>query len=259
MTGVQTLDRALAILGLFQIDRPEWGAAEVARELGLSLPTASRVMRALEANGLLMRVAGRRFRLGFGAVELGFRALQSIEVRERLRPLLVRLARDSGETSVLGVINERRDAARVVDRVEGQEVIRISLEIGHTWPLHAGALGKALLAHMPDRDGILEQPLANIGRNTITDPDELREELERVRRLGWAESAEETEVGAWGIAKAILDDNGLPTVGILLIAPLDRRTPETTRRLVAQLERAAPDARRRLGLRPELRRAQRAV
>src|SRR5579872_4915219 len=113
MTGVQTLDRALAILKLFQPDAPEWSAAEVARELGLTLPTSSRVMRALEDNGMLMRVEGRRFRLGFGAVELGSRALQSIDVRQRLRPLLVRLARESGETSVLGVITEARDAARV--------------------------------------------------------------------------------------------------------------------------------------------------
>ncbi|UGS38317.1 IclR family transcriptional regulator [Capillimicrobium parvum] len=249
--GVQTLDRALAILKLFQSDRPEWGAAEVAREMGLTLPTTSRVMRALEVNGLLMRVEGRRFRLGFGAIELGFRALESIELRERLRAPLIHLARETGETAVLGVVTEARDAARVVDRVEGREMIRISLDIGHTWPLHAGALAKVLLAYMPDRAAILEQPLEKIGRNTITDPAQLHEELERIRRRdGWAESAQETEGDAWGIAQAVVDDHEQPLAAILLIAPLARRTSRHAARLRAALQEALPDARHRLGLSP---------
>jgi DNA-binding IclR family transcriptional regulator len=204
---VQTLERALAILDLFQPERPEWAAVEVARALDLTLPTASRVLRALDSSGLLMRVEGRRFRLGFGAVALGFRALRTIEVRERLHPLLVRLTRESGEACVLGVINEARDAAQVVDRVEGRDVIRISLDIGHAWPLHAGALAKVLLAHMPDRETILEQPLEKVGKNTITDREALKRELDHIRSVGWAASTEETEIGVWGVAKAVLDNH----------------------------------------------------
>ena len=246
--GTQTLDRAIAVLELFQRDRPEWGAAEVARELGLTLPTTSRLMRALEANRLLMRVNGRRFRLGFGAVDLGTRALASIELREQLRAPLVQLARASGETTVLGVINEERDAARVIDRIEGREMIRITLDIGHTWPLHAGALARVLLAHMPDRDAILEAPLERIGQNTLTDPDDVRLELERIREVGWAESVQETEGAAWGVAMPVLDDRDLPVCGLLLIAPLQRRSPDHRARLVDHLNEALPVVRRRLGL-----------
>src|SRR6185295_10600820 len=99
---------------------------------------------ALEQGGMLMRGRGRGFRLGFGAVDLGRRAVASIDLRESLHPVLMRLARDSGETAVLGVIAERRASARIIDRVEGREFVYMSLEIGHTWPLHAGALAKAL-------------------------------------------------------------------------------------------------------------------
>lgn len=246
---MQTLDRAVAILSLFQPDEPEWAAAEVARVLALTPPTASRLMRALEEQGLLMRVDGRRFRLGFGAVELGVRALQSIEVRERLRPVLVQLARDSGETSVLGVVNEARDAARVIDRVEGRDVIRITLDIGHTWPLHAGALAKALLAHMPDREMVLGGPLERVGKNTITDAAQLEEELAAIRERGWAMSTEETDSGAWGVAKAVLAASGLPVAAVLLIAPIARRSPQYAAQLAQHLCDAVPEARRRLGLR----------
>lgn len=245
----QTLDRALAVLSLFQSEAPEWGAAAVARELGLTLPTASRFLRALERRGFLMRVDSRRYRLGFGAVELGFRALRLIDVRERLRPVLVGLAGESGETCLLATITESRDAARVIDRADGRGLVRISLEIGHTWPLHAGALAKALLAFMPDRDVVLAQGLVRLQPNTVTDPVQLLEELDAIRRQGWARSQEETDVGVWGVATAVLDAHGLPVAGIGLISPLERMTDEHERRLVEQLARAVESARARLGFR----------
>jgi DNA-binding IclR family transcriptional regulator len=247
-TGVQTLDRAVAILSLFQPEDPEWAAAEVARELGLAAPTAGRLMRALEQQGLLMRVDGRRFRLGFGAVDLGVRAQQTMEIRERLRPVLRRLARETGETSVLGVVNEARDAARVIDRVEGRDLIRITLDIGRIWPLHAGALAKALLAHMPDRDMILAEPLEQVAKNTITDPAELAAELERIHKRGWAMSAEETDSGVWGVAKAVLDESGSALAAILLIAPITRQSQTYAKELARHLQDAIPEARGRLGL-----------
>jgi DNA-binding IclR family transcriptional regulator len=247
-TGVQTLDRVMAILSLFQVEQPEWGAAEVARELNLTLPTVSRLMRALEGQGLLMRVDGRRFRLGFGAVELGIRASESMEIRTTLRPVLLRLARDTGATAVLGVINETRDSARVIDRVEGHDAIRITLDIGHAWPLHAGALAKALLAHMPERDAVLDQPLPRMAKNTVTDREQLRDQLQRIRERGWATSAEETDSGAWGIAKPVLDESGHPVAAILLIAPLARQSADYADQLVKHLSDAIPEAQRRLGL-----------
>jgi DNA-binding IclR family transcriptional regulator len=197
-----------------------------------------------------MRAGGRRYRLGFAAVELGLRALRTLEVREVLRPIVLRLAHDSGETCVLAAISEHRDAARVLDRAEGQQPVRISLEIGHTWPLHAGALGKALLAHMPERDAILEQPLPKIGNNTVTNRELLKEQLDTIRRVGWVLSSEETEIGAWGVAGAVLDDHGLPICSIGLIAPLGRRSQRAQDRLVALLVEGIAAAEERFGLRP---------
>jgi DNA-binding IclR family transcriptional regulator len=247
----QTLERAFDVLALFQLDTPEWSATEVSRRLGLTLPTASRFLRALESRGYLMRVEGRRYRLGFAAIELGSRALRSLEVPERLRPVLLRLARESGETCLVATLNEQRDAARVVDRVEGRDVVRISLEIGHTWPLHAGALAKAVLAHMPDRETVLAQPLARIAAGTLTDPARLRIELETIRDRGWARSIRETEVGAWGVAAAVRGSDGHPVASIGVVAPVERESSAYEQTLVRLLLEAVEAAQARLGVRPQ--------
>jgi IclR family acetate operon transcriptional repressor len=172
----------------------------------------------------------------------------SIDIRERIHPVLVGLAHSSGETTVLGTLTEQRNAARVIDRVEGNEYLRISLEIGHTWPLHAGALAKALLATMPDRAHVVEQPLPRLCKNTLTDPDELLEELDAIRLRGWAKSIQETEIAAWGVAAAVPDRTGAPIASIGLISPLDRLSPEHEARLVELLQAAIEAVRSRLGL-----------
>ena len=248
--GHQVLDRAFAILNLFRPEAPEWGAAEVARELGLSLSTTSRIMRALESKRLLIRTTDRRYRLGFGAVELGLRAMGLIDVGRRVRPALVNLARESGETSVLATIQEDRYAARVIDRVEGRDAIRVTLEIGHTWPLHAGALAKALLAYMPDREAVLSRRLARVGANTVTSRALLRRQLEEIRRRGWAITAGETETsGIWGVAAPVLDPLGNPVVSMGVVVPQHRRNTGYEDALVGLLLKSVATAEQMLSIR----------
>jgi DNA-binding IclR family transcriptional regulator len=242
------LDRALAILGLFNQDRPEGTAAEVARRLDLTLPTASRFLRGMEERGLLMLVGDRRYRLGFAAIELGQRALRTLDLRDRLHPTLVGLAQRSGATAVAAALTERRDAARIVDRADSATVVHIALEIGHVWPLHAGAMAKVLLAHHPDRDAMLERPLDAIGPKTVTDRKTLEEQLRRIARRGWATSAEETETGAWGVAVPVLTADGYPMCSIGLIEPLRARSAKEERRLTELAKEAAAHARAALSI-----------
>jgi len=230
--GLQTLDRALAILGLFGAERPEWSAAEVARALGLTLPTASRFLRGMEERGLLMRVGERRYRLGFAAIELGQRALRTLELRARLRPVLVGLAHEAGATGLLAALTDRGDAARIVDRADGGALVQVALEIGHVWPLHAGAMAKALLAHHPDRAAFVAGPLPALGRRTITDAAMLDRQLAAIRRQGFAMSAEETDTGAWGVAAPVLAGEGHALCSVGLVEPLATRTRHEERRLV---------------------------
>ena len=157
-SGVQTLDRALALLALFTEATPEWSAG--------CRTHASFGFRSRQRVGYLSRTNGTwpANAKGWASLQAGVPRLSNfvlthfaqLELRQFLRPVLVRLAHASGETAVLTLLTQQRDSARVVDRVEGNQLVRTSLEIGNVVPLHAGSLGKAILAYMSDRPAVVE-------------------------------------------------------------------------------------------------------
>jgi DNA-binding IclR family transcriptional regulator len=185
--GLKVRDKTLRVLDLFVAERPEWSATEIARELDLPIATAHRILRSLESHTFLMR-SGNNYRLGLAAVDLGRRAVASMDLRWALRPTLQRLARETGETVLLSVHDEARHGALCVDRIEASHPVRLSIDIGRVTPLHAGAASKALLAFL-DRDEIeyvLRGPLPRLAPGTIVDRRRLRAELERIREHGYA-------------------------------------------------------------------------
>lgn len=206
-------------------------------------------MRGLEERGLLLRVDGRRYRLGFGVVELGQRALRTLELREPLHSIAVTAAKASGATCVVAQLSERADQARIIIRADGGALIQVALEVGHTWPLHAGAMAKSILAYHPERETFLRGPLERIGVNTVVDPDTLRAQLEEIRKQGWAASSEETDTGAWGVAAPVLVEDEYPICSIGLIEPLQSASPQETRRLLKYVRSAADEASRTLSRR----------
>jgi DNA-binding IclR family transcriptional regulator len=226
-----SLLKALAVLDAFDERRPQLSEAELRRELRLPSSTTHRIVRALEARGYLMRTASGHYRLGLAAIALGRRAAVSLDPRA----VLDELARETGETAILGM----RDPAglRCVDRVETAERLRLSLAIGAVVPLHAGATSKALLAALDDAEleAILAGPLPRLASGTITDPDELRAEVVRIRARGYATSREETNEGAWGVGVALSGGAGVVSV----IGPLTRLSPEAEARAIRAVRAAA--------------------
>lgn len=237
--GLQTLDRALAILNLFQPEHEEWTAAEGARETGLSLATVSRFMRGLETRGFLMRVSRRRYRLGFAAIELGQRALHSVQLRDRLRPVTARLARDSGETAVLLALIENTTEARVIDEARAGPGVRIAVSIGHLLPIDDG-LGAVFLASMRPEE---RQALVT-GRITKA----AAKSYDEISRRGWTR-ARVTDA-CWGVAAPVLTPGGRPIAALGLIAPDSRASEKAERRLVSLLPPAVEEAQKRLGVSP---------
>jgi DNA-binding IclR family transcriptional regulator len=164
-------------------------------------------------------------------------------------PPLRRLSEDTDETAVLTVLSPERDRSVCLERVETSQPLRLSVQPGRELPLHAGASQKALLAFMPERevDRVLDRPLERLCSATITDPSELRRDLEAVRERGWASSYEETNVGVWGIAVPVIsEDDVVCAVGIA--GPDARLSDEGFRRDVPSVQRAALAVARSLGL-----------
>jgi DNA-binding IclR family transcriptional regulator len=228
--GTQSVRRAIALLKVFSEQRPEWGLSELARAARLNKTTAYRLLTALQAEGMVARSpASETWRLGAEAIALGAHALRSNDLVTAARPELEALVRDTGETATLEVL-VGNDIV-ILDGVEGPSLVGASSEIGTRWPAHATSTGKVLLASErpgpPGRRGRLRK----LTPRTITDRDRLEQELERVRKRGWASAIEELEPGYVAVGAAVVDHAGRALAAISVGGPAARLTAQRIPRL----------------------------
>jgi len=149
--NIEALARGLDILELFTHDNPSLSLTEMVAVLNLSKSTIFRILSTLETSGYLERDPGtRRYRPSLKVLQLGFTAINSLEVRQVARPLLELLAQEVDETVSLCVL----DGTRVVyvDRVRNRAIVGLVLDIGAHVPAHCTTMGKILIANLqPDK------------------------------------------------------------------------------------------------------------
>lgn len=217
----QSLERGLAILGCFTSEHPVLGIADIAEELGLSRSTTHRYVTTLLALGYLEQSRSRKYRLGLRVTDLGMSALSSTGLREHVHPFLEELRQRSGYTVGLAVL----DGAEIlyVDRAHswrrGEREIDLDLHPGSRMPAYCTAMGKVLLAYLPDgvqRELIAQMALKRNSPNTITSKQTLREELEQIREDGFAVNDQELRSGLHAIAVPVRDESreAIAAVGI---------------------------------------------
>jgi IclR family pca regulon transcriptional regulator len=207
----QSLERGLAILTCFTPQRPVLGIADIADELGMSRSTTHRYVITLLALGYLEQGASRKYRLGLKVTDLGMAALNSTGLREHAHPYLEELRQRTSYTTNLGVL----DGTDVlyVDRVSsfrrGQGRIDLGLAPGSRLPAYATAMGKLLLAYLPEgeqRELIAEMKLTKQGPNTITSKKALLSELDEIREEGFAVNDEELAPELHSIAAPVRNE-----------------------------------------------------
>jgi IclR family pca regulon transcriptional regulator len=210
----QSLERGLAILSSFDSERPLIGVSELSRELALSRSTAHRYISTLAQLGYLQQDPdSRRYRLGPKVLDLGFSAINSMDLREVAAPHLRRLSDETGFTVNLAILDdvdvvyiERCRTAR-----PGQRDIDLNLHVGARLPAYCTAMGKAILAFLPSErvDELVERiEFVPRGPNTVVDAAAFREELARVRSAGVAVNDEELAYGLRSIAAPVSSHAG---------------------------------------------------
>lgn len=248
-SGVQSLDRVVAILDAFSRDRPELGMSEIARMTGLTSSTAYRLLSALEAHDLVRQVNNRRYALGVHVRRLAHVASVRVTLQDTARPVLTGLRDVSGETVGLHVL--QADFTRtVVDQAESREALRRTYtEFGEAIPLHQGAPGKVLLAYLPRdaREAVLAGPLEAATRRTIVDPNALRREIDAIRRRGCAFSYEERVLGIRTAAVPVRDHTGAVVASISVTGPATRMTKRRAREVAPLAVRAGGELSAQLG------------
>jgi len=246
LSVLKTVDRALRLLLLFDKADQKYRVGELAAMLDIDKSVASRLAATLAEHGFLERAPDDgAFLLG---PEIGRLGLLAVSNRYNLVALargpMERLAAETGETTYLAVLEDRK--AVNIAQVEGRHVVGVGGDwVGWRTEPHATANGKVLLAFGDVR--IDDLSLEEFTGRTITDADELRSELESVRRRGWASSVGEFEKGLHGVAAPIFDASEDCLAALSVAGPSYRMSQARLRELEALCKESAREISGRLG------------
>lgn len=209
---IQSVDRAIRVLSALQGAR-RMSLSELAGRLELPPSTVHGIVRTLVAHGMVVqdRSSGR-YQLGPAVLRLGNVYLDTLELRSRTVTWAEELARRTGFAVRTGVL--LADDVVIIHHEPRPDGSRQMPEVGIVIPVHASALGKAILAFSAeDADRFLTQStLRSMTGETVTEPAVFKEQLATVRTSGVATERDEAVLGECGVAAPVFDANG-PAVG----------------------------------------------
>lgn len=207
-TTVRAVSRALALLRAFTPARPQLGLAEAAQAAALDKGTARRLLLTLIEAGLVRQEPHtQRYALTLRVVELAA-AVQTGGLREEARPVMARLAGETGATVFLSVADG--PGALCLERVHGHDPVRVQWwGVGSHLPWNCGAGPRLLLAFMDPAEAAaaLRQPRA-LTPQSETDMARLRDHLAAVRARGFEVTVDDVVVGLAAIAVPVRDADG---------------------------------------------------
>lgn len=249
----KVLLKALAVLERLAERGGEAGVSELAREVDLDKATVFRLLTTLLGAGYVARVdpAGR-YRLTSRLADIAAKSASPRSLMELGLPHLRALAGQTLETAYVAVING--DDAVFLDKVEGEQTIRVHTPAGSRIPLQCGSAAKVLLAFQPA--GLIARvaaQLAPVTRYTITDPAVLRRELANIFARGYAIGEQEWRLGVSGVAAPVRDSSGAVIAAIGISGPSERLPRARLRTLSRPVMEAADRLSQALGWRPEQR------
>ncbi len=219
-----TLEKVIDILCLFDLGHMELSAQEIAERVGMPLSTTYRYLQVFLKKQILSKdESSNKISLGLTVARLGLVACEKISVIEISHPYLKSLTDSCLETAALTVFDGM--GLIYVDVVESPRPVKLSVGKGSILPLYAGSPGKAVLAYKDPSfiDYVIEATgLIKLGKNTITDRDELKKELAGIRRRGFSESDSEFDIGVGSVAAPIFDFKGRVIASISAAGPSDR-------------------------------------
>lgn len=244
---VQSLEKGLKVISIFNAQNDELTLTEVAKQVELTRANARRILLTLQHLGYVSSQDGKYFRLTPKVLTLGYAYLSSLSFRELAEPFLNELAKTVNESCSLSVL-DGHDIVYVA-RVQTSRIMTISLGLGTRLPAYATSMGRVLLSGLSQEEVekyASETSFEPFTNYTITDPQAFLERINLVRQRGWALADQELEIGVRSIACPIKDKNG-KTIAALNISGhasrvsrdelIEKYLPEL-RKTVAQIEAA---------------------
>jgi DNA-binding IclR family transcriptional regulator len=248
--GTESAARVADVLLAFTDDAQSLGVSRLASELGLSKAVVHRILQTLVDKGLVVADPSTRgYGLGPAAAAFGARALRGSQLRRVAMPVLYELQRASGETSTVSALVP---GGRVyLDQVESAREIKMTVELGRRFPLHAGSSSTCILAFLSPtlQESVFADDLEPLTAKTIVAQRSLKAKLADIRRNGYAFSEGERQEGAASCAAPIFRFDGSVTGAVSVCGPVNRFDTAARQRLVPRLTEAADRVSRALGWR----------
>ena len=220
---VRLSERLMVIVESF-LAQPHQTLSEVAAACGMDRSTSMRYLRQLVERGWLERDARTRtYTLGARMIEIGQAARSERPLRQTLLPQMQALALRFDETVNLAVY--QAGAVVIIEVVESRRSIRRGAVLGGRDDLFSSGLGKAILAHLDEREVLKlleDHPPIRHTPHTLVDHQEILDEFVRIRVRGYALDLEEAEIGLKCVAVPIRDDHGRYTHAISISGPTAR-------------------------------------
>lgn len=246
---VKSVGRALDIITLVSLKKGGLGVTEIAKQIDINKSSVYRILSTLVQYGYVEQdVETGRYKLGYKFLEISSKLLESIDLRAEAKPFLLDLERETNEVIHLVVYDQGEVV--YIEKLEGNETLRMHSKVGKRAPMHCTSVGKAILAHLPINivlEIIERKGLPMHTDRTITDKDEFLQELINVKQLGYALDLEENESGITCMAVPIFDHLGKVIASVSISGPTMRMTDERMERLKVSMLEAGKKISARLG------------
>lgn len=222
---LKTLDNAIQVINCFTKERNSWGVRELARELGVSHTAINRILKTFEKNGYLIQdTETKKYHLGLKFLELSQIVSENFSVIDKIKPIMKEITEQTGE-SIFLTWREQYDGVTLAI-VESSESIKYSVSIGTRTPLYVGASCKVMMAFLPkeEQQEIIDQGLTQFTKNTTTNEEKLKEELQIIKDQNWSYTCGEYSDDVFGLGVPIFDQDGNIIASITIAGPEYRLT-----------------------------------
>lgn len=224
----QSVEKTIRIIEMLAMAKEPMRLSEMAKGVGMPPSTVLRMINTLVELGYAYQEEEEPHRYGLTIrfLRIGQMAADHFSIRDVAHPYLIRISRETGESSCLSI--EDHYKVRYIDVTEGSgNLITIRQRIGGSGMMHCTGSGKLFLSQYQEEqldDFIREKGIPGLTSHTLTTKPELMYELESCRRLGYATDDEECEIGMRCIAAPICDSQGKIIAAISISGPISRMT-----------------------------------
>ena len=234
---VKSLAKALHLLQCFTLQHPEWGVTELAEKMDMTKSNAHSILSTFEQMGYVTQQPNKKYALGLRMLEYAFVINQTLGYPKAIYDLVLKTANLTDQIVYFGLPY----AARMAD-LPYREIL------GEKAPLCSTGIGRAILAHLPEEEweSRLPEHIERYTYNTLTEREQIMDELQRTRSRGYGIDNQEREIGLRCVGVPIYNASGQLVAGMSASGPADVMTDEKLLECAGILKSVAMQMRNRI-------------